>query len=84
MLIDVRIILLIYLFDEIDVAIWSINIYNIFSKLINKQMFQHLSTQEDGSPKGKTIYVMQNGFPDCIFKMNFIKPITRSDIADAA
>jgi hypothetical protein len=47
-------------------------------------MFQHLSTQEDGSPKGKTIYVMQNGFPDCIFKMNFIKPITRSDIADAA
>lgn len=27
---------------------------------------------------------MQNGLPDSMFKMNFVKPITKFDIADAA
>lgn len=45
-------------------------------------MFQHLSTETDSNPKGKTIYLMQNGFPDCIIKMNFIKSITKAEIAE--
>lgn len=43
-------------------------------------MFEHLPSEPSENPKGKTIIVMQNGSPDCLLKMNFIKPITKMDI----
>lgn len=56
-------------------------IITIFAE-VNKVMFQHLGVELEENPKGKSIYIMQNGFPDSIFKMNYIKPITKVDIAN--
>ncbi len=46
-------------------------------------MFEHLQSEEDNAnPKGRTIHLMQNGKPDYILKMHFVKPITKIDIAE--
>lgn len=44
-------------------------------------MFQHLSDPQDKS-RDKSIYIMQNGNPDCILKTNFTRPITKAEITD--
>lgn len=42
-------------------------------------MFEHIADEESLtiSNKGKTIYVMQNGNPDSMFKISFTKPMTK-------
>ena len=47
-------------------------------------MFEHLPDKNSQNPKGKSIMIMQNGSPDNVVRMSFIKPITKMEIAEVA
>lgn len=46
-------------------------------------MFEPLPTEEDETPKEKTLFLIENGQPQNIVKIQFHKPLSRSEIMES-